>query len=50
VTEEALPETPGRGDTPDIDMPATVIEGSDAVPMEETGAQVAPTTESESVE
>jgi outer membrane protein len=35
VITEALPTTPGRGDTPDAALPATVIEGAEAVPMDE---------------
>jgi outer membrane protein len=34
VKTEALPTTPGRGDTPDAALPATVIEGAEAVPVE----------------
>ena len=34
VTTEELPATPGRGDTPDAALPATVIEGAEAVPVE----------------
>jgi len=45
VTSEALPTTPGRGSTPDVAMPATVIEDGKAVPLEEDGSQpvIAPT-------
>jgi outer membrane protein len=35
VKTEALPTTPGRGSTPDANLPATVIEGAEAVPMDE---------------
>ena len=45
VTEEALPETPGRGDTPDVELQDTVIEGGEAVPMNESGTTAPATIE-----
>jgi outer membrane protein len=37
VTDAALPETPGRGITPDVDLPASVVEpGGITAPIDET--------------
>jgi outer membrane protein len=37
VKMEALPTTPGRGSTPDANLPATIIEGAEAVPVDAEG-------------
>ncbi|MCP4001336.1 MAG: TolC family outer membrane protein [Gammaproteobacteria bacterium] len=34
VTTEELSSTPGRGDTPDTELPATVIEDGETIPMD----------------
>jgi len=40
VTEEALPATPGRGDTPDIEMESELVEpGGKTVPMNDSAGE-----------